>query len=503
MRLPRFLFWLLPLTLATPAFAALVPAPLFASGAVLPRDRPFPVWGRAPAGDSIEVSFAGQARSTQADPAGRWQVMLDPLPASTQGRPLNITASSGLSLRFEDILVGDLWLLSGQSNIAWPLARSSLPDDMPVVAPLPHLRQLTVNRVASDSPRLHVQAAWSKASASSAETFSGIGYFFGHQLLTAQPHVPVGLILAAWGGTPLEAWTPRPALESSAEGRRTLASWSDYWTRYQDALAHHRAHPASPAPSRDRFQPSALYNAMIHPFTPGSFHGVIWYQGESNALRPEVYAPPADYSALLRTHLLAWREAFNDPDLPFLLVQLPNYVDASDPTQSRWAEIRHAQTSVLDLPFTDLVPTFDVGDPTDLHPTNKHPVGRRLATLALHPPSASPQTFSSRAPLPFSATRENAIVTLHFHPHSPLSLQPVPDHAPAPFELAGSDQVFHPAHARLLPLGLPLQLVSPAVPLPTLARYAWHNNPSPALFTSTGLPALPFSLPVTPAPAHP
>ena len=506
MRLPAAC--VLALTFATLAHANVTLAPLFRDSAVLQRDKPVPVWGNADAGESITVSFAGQSTSATAGTDGRWAVTLKPLTASAE--PRDLTVSGRNKLVVHDVVVGEVWLASGQSNMVWPLAYAADAKTDVAAAKFPLFRQFKVAQQPSFDPLATVDGAWAPALPATAGQFTAVGYYFGlslHQRL----NIPVGIINSSWGGTGVEAWIApdayraNPAIgktfaqqekavrakpEEKAAYIAALAAWEKARADAKTAKqAFSTPGPKAPAGLPGPRTAAGLYNGMINPLVPYALRGAIWYQGESNAGHAAQY-PPC-FAALIT----GWRTQFGQGDFPFYWVQLPNLdVGNQNKTNWSWAQLREAQTQTLSLPNTAQAITIDVGEEKGLHPKNKKPVGERLALLALARTYAVKHVIDS-GPVFKSAKREGAAYRITYEPVAGASEPSSGALKAAPagltgFELASADKVFHPAEAKID--GATVVVTCPEVAEPAAVRYAFTNAPVAGLFNTEGLPAAPF-----------
>ena len=470
-----------PLILALAAFAlapfahaAVSLAPLFADGAVLQREKPVPVWGAANAGEKISVSFAGQTLTTAADANGLWRVTLAALPADATPRELIVRGTNTLTIR--DVLVGEVWLASGQSNMEWPVSHSADPKAVIAAAKFPLVRHFKVEHKSATTPLTTATGAWLAATPENAGKFSAVAWHFS-ALVHERLHVPVGIINCSWGGTALEAWMDEPTYLADPGRARRLAD------------ARKKIEPQPDGPGNHTTLAGA-YNGMIHPMVPYALRGVIWYQGEGNVRRADIYSD--SFAALIT----GWRRAFGQGDFPFYWVQLPNFdLGGQNQTNWQWAELREAQTKTLALPNTGQAVTLDVGEPKGLHPPRKKPVGDRLALLALARTYAVEHMVDA-GPVFKSATREGRSYRIAYAP-SPAALKSAAASLTG-FELAGADQVFHDAEARID--GATVVVSSPAVADPVAVRYAYRNSPVAGLFNTEGLPAAPFRTDTWPAP---
>ena len=480
--------------LAVSASAAVTVAPLFSDHAVLQRNRPVPVWGRADPAEKIKATFQGQAVATVADAQGRWVVTFPPLATAKDGADLVIEGENTVTLH--DVVVGEVWLCSGQSNMGFDLSRAAnAATEIPLSAN-PLLREIIINDSAQAAPSETAKASkWEIAGPQTSGRFTAVGYFFGKEL-AQKIGVPVGLIKSTVGGTPVEAWMSAEAFASDsafagiAERSRAedrsfadlrLKAWrqAEAGAMTSGAEAHAAFLKATPAPAvYPPKLPMVLFNGKIAPLKPYAFRGVIWYQGEANAARPR------EYHRLFAAMITDWRRYFAQGDFPFYWVQLPNFA-AGDPAGTKWAELREAQTQTLSLPNTGQALAIDVGDAKNLHPTNKVPVGHRLALIAARDvygfkDEANGPAFRSaeRAGREFTITFEHA-AGLNAHGGEVLAV-----------EMSGPDRVFHPAQARIV--GDRLVVSSTAVAEPVAVRYAWTNAPDAKLYNGAGLPAVPF-----------
>lgn len=496
---PVLLFW--AVAHASPLLLADVTlAPLFTDHAVLQRDRPVPVWGRADPGEAITLTFAGQTARTVADDQGKWSVTLDALPASATGRALTVTGKNTVTL--SDLLVGDVWLCGGQSNMEWPLANTDGASAEIAAATYPEIRHIKIERAISAWPVETARGVWTVCSPETAAHYTAVGYYFARDI-HREIGVPIGLVNSNWGGTPVEAWLPAaaardPRVDLLAASHQLAAAQSikDNLQRHVDQLAAWRsardaahaagrpfesprpAAPWTPGPSNTSY---GLNHAMIAPLAPAALRGVIWYQGEANADQPETYHEL--FSALIR----GWREQFAAPDLPFYWVQLANW-NAGNPQGTGWARLREAQTQTLALPHTGQAVIYDIGDVEDIHPRNKRDVGARLARIALA--DTYGRDVVASGPTLDRVSFDGATATVSFeHAHG---LRTTDSAAPLAFELAGRDGVFHPAAASLNADAGTVTLRADAVPTPTQVRYAWRNTTPVNLVNAAGLPAAPF-----------
>jgi sialate O-acetylesterase len=437
---------------------------VFGKHMVLQRGRPVPVWGTAAAGESVSVSFAGQAKSTTADKNGRWKISLDSLQA---GGPHTLVVKGSNEVTIADVLVGEVWLASGQSNMAMTVRRCRDADTEQAAADFPRIRMFTVRRNAQLSPQQDFQGTWAVCSPETVGKFSGAAYFFGRRL-HRELKVPVGLVNSSWGGTAIEAWTSLDVQEKDARLASIFSRWKD-------------------KPTADRNRPANLYNGMIEPLVGYGIRGAIWYQGERNSRSPA--------AAMLYRHQLPllindWRKRWGQGAFPFLWVQLPNFkARRADPNlPSSWALIRESMQHALRQPATGMAVTIDIGEARNIHPKNKQDVGHRLAQAGLA--LAYGRSMVGMGPLMRSVTIEDSRVRVQFgHVGRSLVIRGKGE-AVKGFALAGPDRRFHPAEARIE--GKTVVTWSKAVTDPIAVRYAFSDNPEVNLYNAAGIPAAPF-----------
>jgi sialate O-acetylesterase len=483
-----FVFWTLaaliaaaPYCLAQAPAAASVDAPaqqlslasIFSDHMVLQRDLKLPIWGKAAPGAKVSIQLGDEKQETAADENGKWRVSVGPLKSG--GEPLELAVSSGdESVRLTDVLVGEVWVASGQSNMEWYVATSKNPDKEIAAANWPQIRIIDVPNVTADEPAESFQTSgWQAVTPDSIKNFSAVAYFFGRDL-HEKLSVPIGLIGANWGGTPMEAWTSREALESSPT--------------FKDSAAASFAPAASPEETAKRKEmaphlPARLFNGMLAPVIPYGIRGAIWYQGESNAGRYQQYAE------LSKIMITDWRNRWDQGEFPFLLVQLA----AWEPGGATWPPLREAQLETLQLPNTGMAVTIDIGDRTDIHPKDKQTVGKRLALAARAlaygekgvqsgPIYRDMSVSDGKATLSFDSTGGGLMAELRG------------------FEIAGEDGKYVPAKAAIE--GNMVIVSSDAVAEPKMVRYNWAAYPDGNLYNAEGLPAVPFRSSKQEAPAQ-
>ncbi len=468
---------------------------IFSDHMVVQRGMPVHLWGWATPAETVRASFRGQTVSTTASELGRWSLYLSP---GAAGGPFELTvqgsASGETPLHCTDVLVGDVWLASGQSNMEFEMYKAATATTDLAAASLPRVRLLTVNKVAADYAQPDFSGTgWVASTPDSAHNFSAVAWYFAREI-SAREDVPVGIIDSTWGGTVAEAWTRLTALGQNAALAPVFAvrgqMTDDEATAQLEDKLHDRMRAEAKAagqpepqfpwhPQLNMWAPSMLWNGMIAPLTPFPIRGVIWYQGESNS----ALARAPIYARLFQTLITDWRAQWGEGDFPFLFVQIANF--KSTPAED-WATIRQAQLDALTLRATGMAVTIDIGNPDNVHPTDKATVGHRLALAARHISYGEPVEDSG--PLFRQATTEDHALRLWFTHAEGLHTE---HGGLTGFELAGADGVFHPAVAAID--GATLLLQSAAVPVPVTARYGWSNSPECHLYNAAGLPASPFT----------
>jgi sialate O-acetylesterase len=500
--------------------AEVKPNPLFTDGAVLQRGQPVPVWGTAKDGEKVTVEFENQKVTTTAAD-GRWSVEMKPL---KEGGPFTMKITGDNTVTLNNLLVGEVWVCSGQSNMEWPFSRSHNAKEEGPKANFPEIRMFTVKRTVSMKPLDEPTGSWAVCSPETVNSFSGVGYFFARDL-HQKLGVPVGMIHTSWGGTPAQAWTSLEGFGSNPElagyvttAKQKLANYDaekaayatkleefnskvKEWTEtvdkpYQEALkawneaAANAKKSGQPAPAKlappapkpkapanpdgGSGHPTALYNGMIAPIIPYGIKGAIWYQGESNANQSK------QYRTLFPAMIADWRSRWKIGDFPFFFVQIA-------PFKGQPPEIREAQFLTLaKVKNTAMAVTTDVGNANDIHPNQKEPVGQRLALAARALTYGEKIEYSG--PLYESMTAKDGKITLSFqHTGSGLTAK---DGELKGFTIAGEDKKFVPAKAEIQ--GPTVVVSAEGVADPKAVRYGWENVPDVNLFNKEGLPASPF-----------
>ena len=460
---------------------------------VLQRGRPVTVFGHAKPEAAVSVAIAGAEATATAAADGAFRAVL---PALAAGGPHRLIVRCGDEEKaLEDVLIGEVWLASGQSNMEWEMRRfADMADDIDGSAD-DGLRVLLVKRRTSSDPVESIEGTWTAAGPDAIRDFSTVAYCFAREL-RARLGVPVGIVASSWGGTRAEAWTPRAGLvdhpvlepilgfwdqldasyaERQAAYNVALGEWELAAKQAKDAGKEPPRKPRPPITPTDRHHYATLYNGMIAPLVPMTIAGVIWYQGESNADRGW------QYRFLFPAMIESWRDAFGQGDLPFLFVQLANFE-----SRGTWPELRESQfvTHRL-LPRTGMATIVDIGESKDIHPPRKDEVARRLALWARS--MCYGEELVPSGPLYSHAAIRGGEIHVYFdHVGGGLA---VADGA-AGFEIAGPDRVFVPAQVRVD--GDHLVVRADAVAEPTAVRYAWRDDPAVSLTNADGLPASPF-----------
>lgn len=472
---------------------------IFSDHLVLQRGLPIPVWGMAIPGTEVTASIAGKSAVARAGGDGCWKLEL---PALDAGGPFQLVVAAGAARRsYVDVLVGEVWLCSGQSNMDFTLAKTvkrafsgaSNWESEVASANHPELRMFTAEWSMHEFPQRDVPGQWAVCSPRTAGDFSAVAYYFGCRLRESLK-VPVGLVTCAFGASTIESWLGEPALAAHPQARVLLEAFAKKVLVFRDdpklfrdygvALAKYKSGkaPKDPDPFHDQHNPFVLHNGMIAPLVPYAIRGAIWYQGESNLPTRALYA---DLQQML---IEEWRAQWGNPALPFYFVQLAPYkTAAAEPGASQLAELREAQAKALAIPHTGMAVTLDIGDAKDVHPRNKLEVGNRLARLALA--GTYGQAGDASGPVMRNSSIQNDRIRLQFD-HAGRGLV-AKDGGLQQFAIAGADGRFVWADAVIE--ADQVMVSSPAVAQPVFVRYAWADNPAGAnLYNSEGLPAAPF-----------
>ncbi len=523
---------------------------LLASHMILQRENAIPIWGWAAPGEKVTVTFAGQTCVTNAASDGRWFVRLDPLAASDKGRDLVVLGMSGRVI-LSDVLVGDVWLAGGQSNMGFPLNSANNAVEVLPQSHDPQLRFFSVERKTAAAPQADCEGSWAASAPDTAKNFSAVAYFFAREIRRDQ-HCPVGVLQAPWGGTDIETWISLAGLKQNPPVIKTLDRWNEavvqaakiqalpelkatyelnlqHWQAevapaYNLALKQYNADKSAgravgakpqppsaepsnpdpmglPSPSRRPSTPTVNFNGMIAPLAPYALRGIIWYQGENNG------SAGLAYRTLFPRLITDWRQYWQSAgfssgaDLPFLYVQLPcNGADPVPVAQSGWPWLREAQLLSLSLPRTAMAITIDVGNPNDVHPADKIDVGVRLALAAKKLVYQEPVvgsgplyqdfSFEPNGQLRVRFTETGGGLTVGQSPWRAPGVEPFPLDKIIGFYVAGDDKRWVAAEARID--NDCVVVWSPQVPHPVAVRYGWANSPRCNLYNRAALPASPF-----------
>jgi sialate O-acetylesterase len=500
-RLPLALLTVLlaSLLIAAPVLADVTLPRILDNNMVLQRDMPLPVWGWAAPGEEVTVSIAGQKVSAKADSQGRWQVKLAPLAASA--KPLEMTVAGKNTITLTNILVGEIWVCSGQSNMGMSVSQVQDAEKELAGADQPMIRLFESPKVVLPRPASDVYGRWQACTPTTVKGFTAAGYFFGLDL-QKKLNVPVGLINTSWGGTRIEPWTPAeafaeiPALKSIAEqvasqneeqtkGLSPLVPAVEAWAKAaREAQAKGQPVPPLPAlpPSRlsQNSQPTTLYNGMVAALVPFAIRGAIWYQGESNITEGMLYYEK------MKALIAGWRKAWGQGDFPFYYVQLAPYRYGNEPL--KLPELWEAQVAALSIPNTGMAVTNDIGTVGDIHPKNKQDVGKRLALIALAKTYGQMGVVYS-GPLHKSMKIEGDKIRISFD-HIGTGLASRDGQPLSWFEIAGPDGKFVKADAKID--GLTVVVTGEGVAQPVAVRFAWSQVAQPNLMNKEGLPAAAF-----------
>lgn len=464
---------------------------------VLQEGMKVPIWGWANPGEKIKVKLGQHKVSTTADATGKWTVKL---PAMKAGGPYQMMVRGSNTIHLANILVGEVWFCSGQSNMQWPVRRSANAEQEIAAADYPKIRLFTVERNASGQPQSDCVGSWSQCSPETVSEFSAVAYFFGRELRN-ELGVPVGLIDSSWGGTRIEPWTPpvgfallpklqdirREIRQADSEYSRAVAKSLDTigaWVEAsRKALATNKSVPLVPAwpthPLSSHAQPTGLYNAMVHPLVPFAIRGALWYQGESNC------GDGMMYHEKMKALINGWRVVWGQGDFPFYFVQLAPFRYGGDPLQL--PRIWEAQTATLSVPNTGMAVTTDIGNVSDIHPRNKQDVGKRLALWAMARTYGRKEIVYS-GPIYKSMRAKGNKIRLSFdYVDGGLVAK---GKALTHLTIAAKDKEFVEAEAVID--GDTILVSSDKVSAPVAVRYAWSKAAVPNLFNRAGLPASPF-----------
>jgi len=478
---------------------------IFSEHMVLQQEALVPVWGWADAGEQVTVELAGQTKTTVADANGKWMVKLTKLKAA-EGETLVVKGKNKLTV--SDVLIGDVWICSGQSNMGMTVSRSKDFDQEKAAAKFPQLRMFTVERNSTAEPQEDCKGRWELTTPENVGYFSAAAYFFGREL-HQELKIPIGLINTSWGGTSIEAWTSMEAQSKLKEYPVISESWAKATStpydekaamdKYNKAVAAHRDNvkkakaagkaapraPQKPAdPRLNQNYPANLFNGMVAPLIPYALKGGIWYQGENNSNKSFANL----YSLQLETMIKDWRSRFG-ADFPFAWVQLPDFkAPQKEPVEpSGWVTVREEMLKALKIPRTGMAITLGLGEEKDIHPKNKQDVGKRLAMWALADVYRQKGVAAS-GPIPSSDKQKSGEIVITFK-HTDGGLEAKGGELKG-FAIAGEDKVWKWAQARID--GDKVIVSHPDIKKPVAVRYAWAANPVFSLYNGAGIPATPF-----------
>ena len=481
---------------------------IFGDHMVLQREKPVRVWGWADTGEKVTVTIESEHAEATSDEHGAWKVELPPVSAKSA---IEVKVAGKNTIVLHDVLVGEVWVCSGQSNMQMTVSSSNNARKEIKEANHPEIRLFTVPMRPAGDPAEDVTAAWTACSSKTVPNFTAVGYFFGRDL-HEQLGVPIGLINSSWGGTRIEPWTPivgfrdvpelkgilgdieKARAEFAKATAAALPRYAEWLSRAEKAKENHEYIPSPPewpvSPLSTNYTPTGLYNGMIHPLVPFAIRGALWYQGESNLGDGMLYLQK------MKALIDGWRSVWNEGDFPFLFVQLAPYrYGTANPTLL--PKLWEAQTAALSIPDTGMAVTIDVGNPTDIHPKDKQDVGKRLALWALAKTYGKQIVYSG--PLYKSMSIDGSKVRVKFeHVGGGLVAR---DNKPLNwFQVAGEDKKFVDADATID--GDSVVVSSSKVPKPVVVRFAWDQVADPNLQNVEGLPAAAFNTESVPAEKH-
>ena len=480
--------------LATGSLNAEVRMPsIFSHNMVLQQGTDVPVWGWAAEGEPVTVICQGKSAQTVAK-GGKWMVKLKNLDLATAERPEKLVILGKNTIEYTNVLVGEVWLASGQSNMEWPLSKAYEAQADIDNSANPNFRLFTVDKCKSDKPLddLKTPKEWGVCGPTNSPSFSAVGFYFGRALQKAK-QVPVGVIHTSWGGSPAEVWIDQQTLSSNLEYKHDILDKStaemekfnkaseSYKQKVAEAKANGQKY--TNAAPRIPWVPCELYNGMIHPLAPFAVKGSIWYQGESNASRAY------QYRTLFADMIKNWRKVWKQSEFDFMLVQLAPFRSKADQlVDSEWAELREAQLlSTKVLSHVGMAVITDVGEENDIHPRKKTPVGERLA-LAARGIAYKEKGLVYSGPLYKSKVIKGDKIVLSFdHVGDGLVAR---DGDLTGFAICGADKKWVVANAKIE--GKTVVVCSPQVKAPVAVRFGWANFPIVNLWNKNGLPATPF-----------
>jgi len=494
---PGFIFLILLLGCCSASFGAVRMPAIFSDNMVLQRDTPIPVWGWAEPGKKIAVALGTNSVTATADDDGKWKVKL---PAQPAGGPFSLSVSGSGSISYKNIMLGDVWVCAGQSNMEMGLWRCANPKEEIAKSDYPKFRIYIVNReLLSSELRDDASGKWEVCGPKTSAWLSGVGYAFGRELLK-DLNVPIGLIHACRGSTPITSWISMKALHSFPEASKLYKGyekldpklsapfdkWKETladWKKNRDSGRDPGPYPERPVFDTDMYYPGSVFNGQIAPLTPFAVKGIIWYHGEADIGNYNIY------SKLFLLLIKDWRTRWGRDDLPFLFVQLANFGNPSSLTgDSSWANMREAQAQALSLPNTGMAVAIDAGA-VDYFPPDKKAVGERLALAARGVAYGEKVEYSGPVFERMKVNGNSAEISFQ-HAGKGLKIGDGKQEALKGFAVAGSDGKFYGADAVIK--GNTVVVSSSKVSGPAAVRYGWADNPECNLYNSEGLPAVPF-----------
>jgi len=483
---------------------------------VLQQKQANPIWGWDTPGTKVTVAFAGQTHTATAGADGRWTVTLAAVPANKTPQTIAITAGAAKK-EIKDVLVGEVWMCSGQSNMQWAMGQTYTGDIESASARRPHLRIISVPQVGTQELKTDFKGQWEVANPDNVKQFSAVGYIYGrylHDILD----VPVGLIDNAWGGSAAEAWVRRDVIEkeprfaglmettrrreADLQTDKTKADEAAAAAKHADAVTKAKAEKKSPPPAPKQpsqwltgnARPGNIWAGVVNPTLGYGIKGVIWYQGESNASRAHEYAD------LFPFMIEQWRKAQGQGPFPFYWVQLADYMaEKPEPGESAWAELRESQTKTLKLANTGQAVIIDIGEGRDIHPRNKYDVASRLVRWALVKDYGLKFPYRSPEYKSVAFAGNKATVTIDCFGSTLRAFDVTEARG---FAVCGEDRKWHWATGKIVG-GDKVEVTSDKVAAPVAVRYAWADNPVCNLYSADGLPVTPFrtdDFPMTTAP---
>jgi sialate O-acetylesterase len=508
MPLPRICLLILLAAFASQAVADVSLNNMFGDHMVFQQGIKNKVWGKGDPGEQITVTLGGQSHATTAAADGTWHVFLDPV--QEYGGPHTLTVKGKNTVTCNDVLIGEVWVCAGQSNMQWSVNQSNDPDLEKAAAKFPNIRLISVPQVGTQEPQWNFNGTWQQCSPETVGNFSAVGYCFGRQLHQTLG-VPVGLINNAWGGSAAEAWVKREKIVAHPTLKAIHERWRDEEAKYETVKAEFTKKMAEwtvaaekaktegkPEPAgkpqdpdvrmKGNARPGNIHSGVLTPSIGYGIKGAIWYQGETNVGRAY------QYRDLFPFMIKSWREEWGLGDFPFYWVQLADFkAEKAEPAESEWAELREAQTMTMKaLPKTGEAVIIDIGEGKDIHPKNKQDVAKRLARWALAETYKVPG-IACRSPLYKDMEKQGSKIVLSFDNVGAKAAdwRPFDVAEPIGFTIAGADKKFVAAKGVILPDGR-IEVSSEAVAEPVAVRYAWADNPVCNMYSAAGLPLTPF-----------